>query len=118
MNGFFHQKHNTLHRISALVGVLLVMMLDILAASPLLHEEVCHHADHAADRNGQEHEHDCAGCVVTLFAAGQAQTSTPPLICPRTGEFRRCSAQRMERRTESASMPHLWPESNAPPAAA
>ncbi|MBN1404850.1 MAG: hypothetical protein JW942_10345 [Opitutales bacterium] len=121
MNGFFQHRHDGLHRFAAIVGVLLVLMLDVLAASPILHEKVCHHADHACRGDcdgGSSHEHDCAACVVTHFAAGHGIIPVPVFVGPRFARFERVLPLVSERQAPRCFKLRLWPESNAPPIAA
>jgi hypothetical protein len=62
----------------AVLGVFVVLILDVFAASPALHEAICHHnhcievaeggVNHGASSN---HSHNgCYGCIITVFAAG------------------------------------------------
>ena len=62
-----------LHRLMAVAGVALVLILGILAVRPDLHEALCHH-----ETAGSVHDHDHAEsatgdetCVITQFAHGQ-----------------------------------------------
>jgi hypothetical protein len=63
---------SSLHRITAVFGVALVLLLNVLAASPELHAWV-HGPQEAAQHTGPDHapvgdaDHECA---VTLFASG------------------------------------------------
>ena len=63
---------STLHRVTAVFGVALVLLLSVLAASPELHAWVHGHED-VAQADGPGHtpvgdaDHECA---VTLFASG------------------------------------------------
>ena len=70
---FIATRHPSLfHRLTAAFGVVLVLLLNVLAASPELHAWV-HGPAVAAQHNGHDHapvgdsDHECA---VTLFASG------------------------------------------------
>ena len=70
MPGLPRDRPSLLTRTTALLGILMVLALTVLAASPDLHERL--HAHDAAP--GAAAHHDAAadddGCVVTLFAQG------------------------------------------------
>ena len=63
---------SSLHRMTAVLGVVLVLLLNVLAASPELHAWV-HGPQEGAQHTGPDHapvgdsDHECA---VTLFASG------------------------------------------------
>lgn len=66
-------RHSLLHRIMAVAGVALVLILGILAVRPDWHEALCHHEPAEAVH---DHEHEAAAsgadtCVITQFAHGQ-----------------------------------------------
>lgn len=68
-----YRRPNLLARSTALAGILLVLALTVLAASPDLHERL--HAREAAASSPAHHpdsvgQDDDDGCVVTLFAQG------------------------------------------------
>jgi hypothetical protein len=65
------QLRSFLHRLTAVLGIALVLLLNVLAVSPELHAWVHDHS--AADQTGADH--DPVGsvdhvCAVTLFAHG------------------------------------------------
>lgn len=74
-----------LRRCTALLGIGLVLLLNILAAAPDLHEALhapaasdhghsaCNH-DHSAPTTAPDHD-----CVVSAFAHGHAEIGTAPL---------------------------------------
>jgi hypothetical protein len=69
-----HRKPTLLARSTALAGILLVLALTVLAASPDLHERL-HARDTPAASAPSHHAaatapDDDGGCVVTLFAQG------------------------------------------------
>jgi hypothetical protein len=57
------------HRLVAVLGVALVMLLSVLAVRPDLHEAFCHHHD-SVERHNAAGNSDEDGCVVTHFARG------------------------------------------------
>ena len=67
-----NRQPSSFHRITAVLGVALVLLLSVLAASPELHAWV-HGPQEAAQHTGPDHapvgdaDHECA---VTLFASG------------------------------------------------
>lgn len=77
-----------LTRLTALLGIGLVLLLNVLAASPSLHEALhapaasdhghssCNH-DHSAPSTAPDHD-----CVVSAFAHGHAEIGTAPLALP------------------------------------
>lgn len=69
MPGLLRDRPSLLTRTTALLGILMVLALTVLAASPDLHERLHAHDD----APGAAAHHDAAdddGCVVTLFAQG------------------------------------------------
>jgi hypothetical protein len=71
------RKPSLLTRLIAGAGVALVLLLNVLAASPEAHEWIHGHGEHAAHGANAAHTHrhnaadvDEDGCVVTLFAHG------------------------------------------------
>ena len=67
-----HRQPSLFHRLTVVFGVALVLLLNVLAANPVLHAWV-HGHDEAAQHTGPGHapvgdaDHECA---VTLFASG------------------------------------------------
>ena len=84
-----------LTRLTASLGVVLVLVLSMLAASPALHAWLhtappsvtpCGH-DHGPAPHTPDEDHadaDDAGCIVTLFAHGGSELATAPthLVAP------------------------------------
>jgi hypothetical protein len=71
MPGLLRDRPSPLTRTTALLGILMVLALTVLAASPDLHERL--HAHAAAPGAAAHHDataDDDDGCVVTLFAQG------------------------------------------------
>jgi len=65
-------------KVMAIFAVLVVLILDVFAASPILHEAICHH-NHCIEvsENGKTHDPSLPhstnggyGCIITVFAAG------------------------------------------------
>lgn len=62
-----------LHRLTAVLGVVWLLLLGVLGVRPDWHEAVCHHHAHDAAHahDGEPGGDEAAGCVVTHFAQGQ-----------------------------------------------
>jgi|GEM_PF-7076905 len=114
-------------RMAALLCVLLVLMLDVLAAAPQWHEAVCHHnrdlcnhPGHGDSHNTQGHSHDgnsCDGCVVTQFAAGHVSGFAPePLLPVAKKNLVGVLYIRIPVEIACGRVFHLWPQPCAPPA--
>jgi hypothetical protein len=80
-----------LHRLTAWLGIALVLALNILAVRPDLHEAL-----HATDQATSGHSHTCShghqhtapvtsddhDCVISTFAHGHADCAVAPLAVP------------------------------------
>jgi len=75
----FATKPSQSHRLVALLGVVIVLLLGVLGVRPDWHEKLCHH-EATTPACAQEHSHgaadhapqgsDADACVISLFAHG------------------------------------------------
>jgi hypothetical protein len=118
------ERPTCLSRITAGLGVFLVLLLAWLAADPSAHRAL--HADeHAgcAHAHGGDHGHgtDDAvpgdyGCVVAKFAHGQVEVFTAPVVVVAPSDVRVTVSVRSDERAISVAS-HLFPPGRGPPAA-
>jgi hypothetical protein len=115
MPGPKRDRPSLLTRTTALLGILMILALTVLGASPELHERL--HSHEAAP--GAAAHHDAAadddGCVVTLFAQGII-AALLLLSLAFTGQRVRSETFAVFDRVFPAAPPYLFLPTQAPPA--
>ncbi len=118
------ERPTCLSRITAGLGVFLVLLLAWLAA-----DSSAHRALHAEEHAGCAHAHggdhgrgaddaipDDHGCVVAKFAHGQVEVFTAPVVVVAPSDVRVTVSVRSDERAISVA-PHRFPPGRGPPAA-